>query len=160
MKRMLAICALCLPLAANAQVTQGAQLIINATNWLRVVSTKTGSAVDTATIFNRNYAGITADTTNAVNVLDASALWLVLSAKDSITILPKYQLSNDGKNWSSYAVATDSLKVTNQSYLTKAINVSTPADSASFIRFILNIDTKAYAKGTTTPTYDARVKKQ
>lgn len=159
MKRMLSVLALCLPLAANAQVTQGAQLIMDVGNWLRVVSTSTGSALDTATIHNRTFTGVTADTTNAISVLDATEVWLILSAKDSCSVLPKYQLSNDGKTWMA-AVGTDSLKVAAQSYYVKSINVSTPADSAAYMRFILNFSVAAYAKGTTTPTYDARVKKQ
>lgn len=158
MKQFILATLLVIPVVMSAQITQGTQLIIDM-GWLSVVSTKTGSALDTATIFNRTFTSVTADTTNAVDVQDANEVWLIMSAKDSISVLPKYQLSNDGRNWSSYAVSMDSLKVTNQSYLSKAVNVSTPADSAAYIRFILNIDTKAYAKGTTTPTYDARVKK-
>jgi hypothetical protein len=159
MKRLTVLLTLFLPAIAFGQVTQGALLITDGMGWLRVVSTKSGGAVDTAYIHNRTFTGITADTTNAVNVLDASEVWLILSAADSATVLPKYQLSNDAKNWRS-AVSTDSLKADEGVYEMKAINVSTPADSAAYIRFILTFDTKAYAKGTTSPTYDARVKKQ
>lgn len=123
-------------------------------DFLRVISTKTGSAVDTAEIFGRTFTSVTSDTTQILPVFRGKTLWLQLAALDSCSILPKYQLSLDGSNWAP-SVSLDSLKMTSQTYVIKSINMSTVADSARFVRFILDFSTNAYAKGTTTPTYSA-----
>jgi hypothetical protein len=148
--RILALVILCtVPLILSAQVANPVQQ-----GWgelTTIVKTNNGTA-----IVDRTFTSVSTDTTEWIPTVRGKSFWLLLSAKDSCSVLPKYQLSHNGVNPTDYAVSTDSLKVTNQAYHIRAVNVSTPADSASYIRFLLQFSTSAYAKGTTTPTYTAQ----
>ena len=105
-------------------------------------------------IRNRTFTSITSDTTQYVSTYRAKSLWFHVSVKDSATILTAYQTSLDGITWLPGA-ALDSVKSsTGGAFNIKSYNLSAAADSCRFIRLILPFNTAAYAKGTTTPTYN------
>ena len=154
MKKLLVV--LCFPVVLSAQIVTGILEPLGTgekSEYLWSVNDTSGSTLRIdSVLYNRTFTSIVADTTQAIYTIRGKSLWVHVAAKDSCTILTKYQLSQDGLTWMA-AVPLDSVKVAAQSYFIKSYNLSTPADSARFIRLLLPFSVSAYAKGTTTPTY-------
>ena len=115
--------------------------------------------VDYATIqvhYTYHDLAVSADTSQTVPLYRAKSFWVQMSAKDSISLIPQYQLSPDGSAW-ALAVTFDSLKINdNQSLVNKSVNLSAVADTAAYVRFIFTPSRNAYPPGTTTATYSVR----
>lgn len=155
--RVFALAMLCMvPVVLFSQGPVVTKATIGSTDYLWQVTDSSGKTSVPSKIFNRTFTSLSIDTAQGIPTYDTGALWLIVTSKDSASILISYQLSNDGLVWTAPRLV-DSLKMTNQTQpVVKSLNLSAPADSAAFIRPILEFSAKAFAKGTTTPTYSAR----
>lgn len=118
---------------------------VNYTNPARAIKINHSSTAQPDTeIFQRTYTTVLADTTEVLNCGDFTSVYVVLQSLDTATILVKYALSVDGKNFPAYQTI-DSLQVKASTGTVKSVNFTTTAGGAKFVRFILAFDTKSFS---------------
>jgi hypothetical protein len=121
------------------------------TSYLKIRSTISGK--NNVTIKARSYTSATCDTTWAYDVSGYSSMSITVQTQDSATILIKYQLANDTSYWFDLTTI-DSLKSGNSGNRIK-LDFSKFVAGTKYIRFVFEFSAKAYAMGTSSPTYSA-----
>lgn len=116
-----------------------------------------GTTVTRTPITRLSYVART-DTTELIYIGGHTNVYLTLGSLDTISAVIQYQFSMDGATWST-ATTTDSLVVSSNIALgTKSVNLTTITLGHPFARFLIDINAKPRALGTTTPYYWARAK--